>query len=161
MRIASSDADENPFDIALSGFSTTPAGGFDAWLPAPLPDRSAQATPHHDGIANLLKYAFNLDANAPDHRVMAPGGTSGLPVIGRQQAGASTVFRFEFLRRIGSGLDYIPEKNSTLSSAGWAPLLSSPVITPVNELWERVIYEEPVDALTMPACFGRVRVLLP
>ncbi len=161
MRIASSDADENPFDIALSGFSTTPAGGFDAWLPAPLPDRSAQATPHHDGIANLLKYAFNLDANAPDHRVMAPGGTSGLPVIGRQQAGASTVFRFEFLRRIGSGLDYIPEKNSTLSSAGWAPLLSSPVITPVNELWERVIYEEPVDVLTMPACFGRVRVLLP
>lgn len=161
MRIASSDADENPFDIALSGFSTTPADGFDAWLPAPLLDRSAQGTPQNDGVANLLKYAFNLDPNAPDHRVMAPGGSYGLPLIGRQTAGASTVFRFEFIRRIGSGLDYIPEKNSTLTSGGWAPLLSSPVITPVNELWERVIYEEPVDVLNMPTCFGRVRVLLP
>ncbi len=161
LQIVSNDGDETSFDVALTGTGITTLEAFDAWLPATLPDRAAQGTPHHDGIANLLKYAFNLDANAPDHRVMAPGGTSGLPVIGRQQAGASTVFRFEFMRRIGSGLDYIPEKNSTLNSGGWAPLLSSPVITPVNEFWERVIYEEPVDMLNMPACFGRVRVLLP
>lgn len=161
LQITSNDVDENPFNIMLSGISVTPSGGLDAWLPSGLPDRTAQGTPHHDGIANLLKYAFNLNANAPDHRVMTPGGTAGLPAIGRQEAGAATVFRFEFLRRIGSGLDYIPEKNSTLDSGGWTPLSSSPVITPVNEFWERVVHEEPVDALSMPACFGRVRVLLP
>ncbi|MFN7561287.1 MAG: choice-of-anchor D domain-containing protein [Prosthecobacter sp.] len=161
LRIASNDADENPFDIVLDGVSVTPAGGLDAWLPAGLPDRTPQGTPHDDGIANLLRYAFNLNSNAPDQRVMAPGGTSGLPVIGRQQAGAATVFRFEFLRRIGSGLQYTPEKTSTLDAGGWTPLLSPPIITPVNEFWERVVYEEPVDSVTVPACFGRVRVLLP
>jgi len=115
--------------------------------------------PHQDGVPNLLKYAFNLDPSMPDQRTMTPGGSSGLPTIGRQLAG--NVFRFEFLRRIGSGLIYTPEKNSSLDPASWITLSSTPTVTPVNDTWERVIYEEPVNTALNPVCFGRVRVTMP
>jgi uncharacterized membrane protein len=159
LRVASNDADENPFDIALAATAVTPAGGLDNWLPPALPDRTPMGTPHQDGVPNLLKYAFNLDSNAPDNRTLPPGGTAGLPAIQPQPAG--NVFRFEYLRRIGSGLIYTPEKNSSLESASWITLSSTPVVTPVNDTWERVIYEEPVNTALTPVCFGRVRVTMP
>ncbi len=161
LHLGNNDADENPFDIALTATAITPASGFDTWLPAGLSDRTPLGIPHQDGVPNLLKYAFNLNPNIPDHRVMSPGGTAGLPSIGRTQAGSVTVFRFEFIRRIGSGLAYTPQKRDSLTAGDWTALSSLPVATPVDEFWERVVYEEPVNPLTVPACYGRVRVQLP
>lgn len=161
-RLSSNDSDENPFLLALGGQGITPAGGLDAWLPPSMPDRAPAAAPHHDGVPNLLKYAFNLDPATPDRRELIPGsGLAGLPSIGRQGSGSATVFRYEFLRRIGSGLVYAPEKSSTLDAASWQPLTVPPVVVPISPWWERVIYEEPVDPLLLSRCFGRVRVSLP
>lgn len=159
LHIASNDVDESPFDINLSGSGLSALAEFDSWVPVELPDRAAAAIPHHDGVPNLMKYAFNMDASRSDNRVMARGtGTAGLPLIAPAQAGATPVFRFEFLRRIGSGLVYTPQRSSSLVSGSWTPLTSTPTVVPVNAQWERVIYEEPVtDAMS----FGRVEVTLP
>lgn len=161
LHIASNDTDENPFDIALAATAITPTEGLEGWLPPALPDRRPEGIPYHDGLPNLLKYAFNLDSDMMYHRTMAPGDISGLPFIRRLQSGSTTVLRVEFLRRVGSGLIYTPEKNYLLHIGEWTPLSSLPVVTPVNEFWERVVHEEPVDPLAVPACFGRVRVQLP
>ncbi|MGV3663715.1 MAG: choice-of-anchor D domain-containing protein [Prosthecobacter sp.] len=162
LHIASNDVDESPFDISLSGSGVSAVGEFDSWVPVALPDRAAAATPHHDGVSNLMKYAFNMDADRPDNRVMARGtGTAGLPVITPAQAGTTPVFRFEFLRRIGSGLVYTPQRSSTLAPGSWTPLTSTPTIVPISAQWERVIYEEPVNLQLEPVSFGRVEITLP
>ena len=147
----------------------TPDGGsFAAWLSQHFTTEELNnplisgpnATPHNDGVANLLKYAFNMNVGGPDVRTLTPGtGTSGLPSITQPTSG---IFRFEFLRRIGSGLIYTPQKTGDISLPNsWAPLTDTPTIISIDATWERVIYEEPYDAATTPRCFGRVRVPLP
>jgi hyaluronate lyase len=126
------------------------------------PAAALDATPHHDGVANLLKYAFNMNLGGPDSATMPSGGTSGLPGITAQPNGASSVFRYEFLRRIGSGLIYTPQKTSDLTNPNsWTNLTDAPTVASINATWERVTYEEPYDAGTTPRLFGRLRVTLP
>ena len=126
-------------------------------------DGTINSTPHHDGVANLLKYALNMDLGSADRRVMEPGaGTAGLPVITRApNAGLVGVFRFEFLRRIGSGLVYTPKKSADLSMGSWMDLTSMPTVTPVDAKWERVVHDEPFDPAVTPRLFGTVEVAIP
>lgn len=126
------------------------------------PAAALDATPHNDGVENLLKYAFNMNASGPDSRTMAPGGSGGLPGIAAQPNGASSIFRYEFLRRRDSGLIYTPQKSAVLDDPmSWTPLTDTPTVTPIDATWERVIYEEPYNSATTPRCFGRVQVTLP
>ncbi|MGL5019246.1 MAG: FG-GAP repeat protein [Luteolibacter sp.] len=127
-------------------------------------DALPTATPFYDGVSNLLKYAFNMNLAGPDVRMLVPGsGTSGLPSITVPDEAQPGTLRVEFIRRLGSGLVYTPQKSSTLNSNHWSPLSATPVITtiPGNDLFERVIYEEPPGPNPAPACFGRVSVALP
>jgi hypothetical protein len=143
----------------------TPAQVFDAAMTtAGLsgPNAALSATPYGDGVPNLLKYAFNLNLSGPDVATMTLGGSSGLPGITAQPNGGASVFRFEFLRRKNSGLIYTPQKSGELANpASWVPLTDSPTVISIDATWERVIYEEPYDAATIPRCFGRVQVTLP
>ena len=143
----------------------TPRQMFDSWAAtANLAGANADplATPHHDGVVNLLKYAFRMSGNAPDVEVLAPGvGTVGLPSITLDRSGAPGMLRFEYLRRKNSGLSYIPRKSHDLVS--WSPLTATPAVQAIlsNPEWERVIVAEPIDSVTEPQCFGRVEVVLP
>jgi hypothetical protein len=120
------------------------------------------ASPQQDGVSNLLKYAFNLSFYSPDYRILAAGGLRGLPRIDALPSGSSSIFRYEFLRRIDSGLIYTPERSSEVGpSAAWNALTATPTIVPIDSVWERVIYQEPYDTNTTPRFFGRVRVTLP
>ena len=120
------------------------------------------ATPHNDGVKNLLKYAFNMNLAAADVRGLVPGtGTSGLPSVTSTTSGATTTLRVEFIRRIGSGLVYVPKRSSDLSDSSWITLSDTPTVTPVDANWERVLYEEPLTTATNPTCFGTVEVTLP
>ena len=69
------------------------------------PAASPSANPSGDGVDNLLKYAFNLSplsSSAPD---LVPGtGLSGLPRISTLFSGPAPVWRYEFIRRRGTGL---------------------------------------------------------
>lgn len=110
-------------------------------------------------MANLLKYAFNMNLTAPDVRVLTPAtGTAGLPGFTIPSAGT---FRCEFIRRINSGVIYTPKKSSTLGAASWSAFVSTPTITPIDATWERVVYLESFTAGTTPQLFGSVEVLLP
>jgi hypothetical protein len=116
------------------------------------------AAPHGDGVANLLKWAFNLSGAAADARILTPGtGTAGLPVISVAGTASAPVLRVEFLRRKTGGLIYTPQKISGLSGP-WLPLTDTPTVTSLDATWERVVYEEPV---TGDRWFARVQVALP
>lgn len=136
---------------------------FSDWaLALPTGQRGYVDNPAKDGVNNLLKYAFNMNPGQPDVATLIPGsGTSGLPAITTQVSGSSGIFRFEFVRRVGSGLTYAPRKSSSMSAASWVPLTDSPTVLPINADWERVIYEEPFNPGTTPKCFGRVEVSTP
>jgi hypothetical protein len=125
------------------------------------PDAELYAIPFDDGVENLLKYAFNMNLSGPDIRTMNAGGGAGLPAISQQGSGPAGIFRFEFVRRIGSGLIYTPKKGESLTALSWTPLTDTPTVTPIDANWERVIYEEPVDLSVVLRCFGIVEISLP
>jgi ELWxxDGT repeat protein len=125
-------------------------------------DALPTATPFGDGVPNLLKYAFNMNLAGPDASTLPPGsGTSGLPSITTPEGAPPGTLRFEFLRRKGSGLVYAPQKSTTLDNPSWSPVSAVPVVTSINDQWERVVYTEAPDPIPAPACFGRVEVVIP
>jgi len=124
-------------------------------------DADPLASPHHDGIPNLLKYAFAMNGSGADVRVIESGtGTVGLPLIAHSGSRQSPVLRFEYLRRKNSTLTYTPRKSLDLQN--WLPLnVTQPsTVTDLDTEWERVVYAEPCEATT-PSYFGRVEVMLP
>ena len=111
---------------------------------------------------NLLKYAFNMNLADKDSRTMPPGGTAGLPTITTQPNTPAGILRFEFVRRIDSGLIYTPQKSPDPGNpASWVPLTGTPSVNAIDAAWERVIYEEPYDPAAAPRLFGRVQLRLP
>ncbi|HEX8679869.1 MAG TPA: chitobiase/beta-hexosaminidase C-terminal domain-containing protein, partial [Chthoniobacterales bacterium] len=117
------------------------------------------ATPARDGVANLLKFAFNLAPNAgdlsrPNVTILPPNGTAGLPRVTRDSEGRLVL---EFVRRkaaTDSSIAYIVETSGDLLE--WAPLsLTSASVTSIDNVWERVSVTDPTIAAKR---FGRVRV---
>lgn len=119
------------------------------------------AEPFGDGVPNLLKYAFNMDLSGPDAHSMASGGSSGLPGGAVVEENGQTFWRVEFVRRVGSGLIYIPKKSTTLLPGSFAPLSGEQEVTAINAEWERVTVDEPCDPATTPKCFSHVDVVAP
>jgi hypothetical protein len=149
---------ETMFTLQSSG-----APGFSAWAAAggltgaeALPG----ATPHRDGVTNLLKFAFNLNPAGPDVRMLTKGtGTAGLPVFAMQTGGGQAAFTVEFLRRRSGGLVYTPQAGSDLM--GFAPMAGTPVVSVINTEWERVVVEMPLASSVPVRMFGRVAVEMP
>lgn len=117
------------------------------------------ANPSGDGIANLLKYAFNMTPNAgdlafPNITVLPENGTAGLPFITRNAQGRLFV---EFVRRktaTSSSIVYIVETGDDLTNL--QPLnLSNASVVSIDALWERVTV---IDPVITPRRFGRLRV---
>jgi hypothetical protein len=118
------------------------------------PNAGPLATPYHDGVPNLLKYAFNMSGEDADvTRLIEGTGASGLPSI----RVVGNILRVEFLRRVSSGLVYQPVKSSSLSSGSWTGLVAIPTVTVVSPGWERVVYEEIIPLGSLRG-FGRVDV---
>ncbi|NQX02307.1 hypothetical protein HQ447_16735 [bacterium] len=121
----------------------------------------ADAVPYGDGISNLLKYAFNLDGSRPDSKILTSGAgnLSGLPNVSLVTLeNGRAALRLEYLRRRNAGLTYVPEIGAQLGS--WQPLDQVPVITPINEQWERAVMMS-AAAENQRHHFIRVKVRLP
>lgn len=150
LRIASNDADENPFDILLSGGPMTPRQMFDAMAGGSgLSGTQGEpgAIPHGDGVKNLLKYAFNMNLGGADSRILVAGsGTAGLPSVQIEGVNASRMIKVEFLRRKGSGLTYVAKVSGTLSAGSFTPMTGTPVVTSIDATWERVVIRDPATA---------------
>ncbi|MBE2179758.1 MAG: choice-of-anchor D domain-containing protein [Chthoniobacterales bacterium] len=160
--IANDDSDENPFTFDVTGNGLTSKALFDVTASgAGLAGADAEpdATPFHDGVENLVKYAFNMNLAGPDSSKLVAGtGTSGLPNVSLSDAGEATLIRVEFIRRRNSGLIYTPKRSGTLTPGSFGLLTALPVVTPINAIWERVVVEE---TTAMPAAFIIVEVTLP
>lgn len=121
------------------------------------------ANPSGDGVANLLKYAFNMAPNAGDLlqqniAYMPTGGTSGLPSI-TTNAAPQLVIRF--VRRkasTNSGITYTVQVCSDLSDPNdWSTLdLSGATVESIDATWERVTVTDPAGG---DSRFGRLRVV--
>ncbi len=162
--ISSNDADENPFEIALSGTGITSRSAMEgAIAEAGLSseDTLPSAVPFDDGVPNLLKYAFNMDLSMADPSTMTLGGTSGLPGHEiRTGSEGETIFHVEFVRRRGSGLIYTPKKSESPDNDSFVPMTGTVTVTPIDDQWERVSIDE-ICAPGTPRCFSHVEVTLP
>ena len=144
---------------------TTHAPGvlFDTWAGvANLSGGAAQleAMPFKDGVANLLKYAFNMNAAAADLRVLPEGvGTAGLPVFTLEPSGSQLVFKVEFLRRKGSGLVYLAQTSSDL--VNFVPMGGTTSVQDLDASWDRVTIHNSYDAASTRKLFGKVEVTMP
>ena len=124
-------------------------------------DADLLAEPFDDGVPNLLKYAFNMNLSGSDTHSMASGGSSGLPGGGVVEENGQTFWRVEYVRRVGSGLNYTPKKSTSLLPGSFAPLTGDQEVTPIDAEWERVTVDEPCNPATTPKCFSHVEVTLP
>lgn len=151
--------------LADSQITITGTGGYPAWASTQLfptgqfgPDEDADG----DGISNLLEYACNLNPASSDAgSVVAGSGTSGLPGVALLTAPGKRL-RVEFLRRkstSGSGLAYAAQFCDTLletGSGGWADAAATPVVTSIDDTWERVVVED--SSPNAPRRFARVKI---
>jgi hypothetical protein len=156
--------------IACGGGWLTPnvaPVAYDALTPLPywrtlqgLPADGSQdlANPGGDGIANLLKSAFNMAPNPGDlarsnTTVLPEKGTAGLPFITRDAQGRLFI---EFVRRkaaTDAGIVDIVETGDDLTNL--QPLdLSGASVVSIDGTWERVSV---IDPVITPKRFGRLR----
>lgn len=174
LRIVSNDPDESPFEITLVGTCDGgPADCYQAWAAAAgLTGGNAQpsATPHGDGVSNLLKYAFNMNPTAMDCGVLQENGGSGLPGLRYFSSpgfiipwpyswpetgswagsinGGGIIFgpwyesTFSYIRRPASGLAYEVKSSATLLPGSWSTVTAIPVVERIDSEWERVTITE-------------------
>ena len=163
LQITSNDSDENPFDLDLTGLAGT---AMELYLSeaaaAGLGGISADpdSEPYGDGVANLLKFAFNMNLGGADSNQLLPGGTDGLPHF-ELASEPSNTWRFEYLRRKGSGLIYTPMHSTQLSAGTFIPMVGIEIVSDIDETWERVVLSVPINFVTDPKGFGYVEVTIP
>ena len=126
-------------------------------------------TPAGDGVANLLKYAFNMVGNGqgqaaalniPNNQTVGVSGTAGMPSVGIDGSGKLTTTYIR--RKVSSnpGITYAVEFSSTLTPDSWA---ANPSATEsaasIDADFERVTVID--SAAASPKRFVRVRVSQP
>jgi hypothetical protein len=164
LQIASNDSDENPFDLELSGLAGM---AMELYLveaaAAGLGGNNADpdSEPYGDGVANLLKFAFNMNLGGADSSQLTLGGTSGLPHFELITSEPSSTWRFEYLRRKGSGLIYTPMHSTQLSAGSFSPMVGAETASDIDDTWERVVLSVPINLVTDPTGFGTIEVTLP
>jgi len=157
IHLANNDSDENPFDITLTGTGIT---AYDSWAISAGLGAGADpaAAPKGDGVTNLQKFAFNMDASKADLRrlVVGAGGLAGLPGT---EVASGPVLRMEYIRRKAStnpGITYTAQLGSDLT--GWTTVAG--VATSIDGTWERVLVTDPPPAGAAKR-FGRLKVSQP
>ena len=118
------------------------------------------ANPSGDGIANLLKLAFNMAPNAGDlavanTAVLTPSGVSGLPLVTVDGSGRLVVTFVRLKAANNPGLAYSVETTADLAGAWPALDLAEATVTSLDADWERVSVTDPV---VTDRRFARVRV---
>ncbi|WP_353568818.1 ELWxxDGT repeat protein [Haloferula sargassicola] len=114
------------------------------------------ATPHGDGVANLLKYAFGLDG---DRAYSAPtaGAAGRLPDFIAAADETGMILRVEYPRRRGDALRYVAKRSSSLANGSFVPMGGDEAVKILDDEWELVVRTERVEE---DRCFGVVEVEL-
>jgi hypothetical protein len=159
LSIASNDADENPFEIALTGMGipattlTSWGAGFGLSGDQLLPN----ADDDGDQITLIEEYAYNLNPTERDREILTPGsGTSGLPLI-RVVGGR---FQVEFLRRISDANFAAHAQFSGTLPGGFDVSPNAEVVTPINSEFERVVVDDSETTANSFRRFAKVAIEL-
>ena len=121
-------------------------------------DLLPQAIPQNDGVENIIKFAFNMDLSAPASNVLSNTGTSGLPLVAVIEDSQNKKFQLKYIRRKNSGLTYTPMYSTTLDPQSYLPFYGTETVNDIDESFERVCVELPIDIADLCACFGIVKV---
>ena len=119
------------------------------------------AMPFNDGVPNLLKYAFNLNAQAADYALLTNDGFRGLPLVGMDEQGRLTVTYVRRKTAAFPGIHYTVQFSDDLNGGAFAENPSATTSTPVaiDATWERVTVSDSVSATgTNRRRFVRVQV---
>jgi alpha-tubulin suppressor-like RCC1 family protein len=124
--------------------------------------------PAQDGVANLLKYAFNMIGSGtgqaatlsmPNVQTVGVSGTAGLP---RPGINGSDMLTLTYIRRkadTSPGVTYAVEFSNNLSAVSWAVNSSATEsVTSLDADFERVTV---TDSVSLDKRFARVRVSQP
>ncbi len=159
IRVRSTDSGgmfvEKTFPIAIiEGVVTFPDWAAAAGLSetAALPN----SEPYGDGVPNLLKYAFNMNGDGPDRRILLQNGSTGLPRSELDSSDGQSIVRLEYLRRKGNGLMYAAQRTRNLTD--YEPLKGTESVSTIDSHWERVTIVAPFQPLSEPRSFFRVQV---
>ena len=118
------------------------------------------ADPNHDGVVNLLHFAFNLAPFDNGSVILQPGtGTFGLPTSRVVDLGGRRLV-VEYIRRKAStdpGVTYTAQFTGTLGS--WQNSTTLEIVESIDATWERVIVQDHIAGSARR--FVRVQVLPP
>lgn len=105
--------------------------------------------PAHDGVTNLMKYAFDMTSNnyadlaTYNHQTMTSTGTAGLPQVVTDGTGHLTITFVQRLPSTNPGITYAPQVSGDLTGS-WTTLSLPSSTTVLNSTWQRVTYTDPV-----------------
>ncbi len=169
LHIASNDADENPFDIALSGNGLSAAESWRQFYfgtTANTGDAANGADPDGDGFANVLEFAFGtnpiaggLGAISVNGGVITPGSPTTLVVTNPD---LSQSFFALFGRRkdyVAAGLTYTVQ--FTTDFVTWTDSADTPTVLADDGTLQAVTVPYPFTQVAQPNQFFRVVVSLP
>jgi hypothetical protein len=109
-----------------------------------------------DGTVLLLRFAFNLNADE-SWRTYTPDSGSGAPAIWLEPS--SNRLRVEFARRkTASNPDIVYQVQFSNDLVGWTDSNSPVSITPIDSIWERVVYEDTTGPAQTASRLCRVTV---
>jgi hypothetical protein len=139
----------SPSDYSPATQETTPTRLADwRWVhfgdPAAVGKASGAADPDGDGLPNLLEYACNLDPNVADAEPLAADGTAGIPAVDF----VNGHLRITFLQRKAGSKPAVVQKivfSNNLVAWSTEPTAAT-TVTPIDDLWERVVLFDPAAA---------------
>ena len=159
LQIASNDADENPFDIALSA-SGIPVITMTSWgTEQGLSGNGLLSTADDDddNISLIHEYVFNLDPTQNGLQAVEPeSGVSGLPSI--RAEGERLVV--EFIRRTSRAEMTATAVFSDTLTGEFTESTEPESITPIDDYYERVVIADSVTTATASPRFAKVLVEL-
>jgi hypothetical protein len=153
--------------IPLKGETVTEAeGAYDSFLTAAGLSGAAadpEAEPHRDGVANILKFAFNMDGSGPANYTLQPGGSSGLPRVEIVEQFGNTYLQVQYISHysnVGLNLKYTPKWSTSLDPGSFITM-TGPVSNqslPDHPGWKLVTAREYIDLTVHKKAFGIVEV---
>ncbi len=155
LQITSNDADENPFDITLTGV-TLPATTLESWgMGYGLSGNELLPGADDDGdkVTLIEEYAYNMDPTQSDPGYLTPGtGTSGLPLIRL----IGDKLQVEWLRRKSDASLTATAQFSATLPGGFAESPESETVTSIDSDFERVAVSDSQTTSASISRFGKV-----
>lgn len=153
--------------FAIGPFARWQATGFDTTELDDPAISGPDADPDHDGMSNLIEFAFGFDPKSGAAVPVSHG--LGLPELTLTEAAGTVYEVLDYPRRRAGGqiapLVYVPEFSSSLAAGGWQSEAVTTTtadfpaeLSALNPVWELASSRRPVGPATPVRGFARIAV---